>query len=491
MSSARDLAGETEAFINRATEISEAIASWCGEGDISIVSHWDADGICAAGVMALALSSRGFSFKIRFSDSLTSDVVKSLEDSQLPVVFTDMGAGQLDLLSESLRRRVAVIDHHQKQGDDRYVRYLNPMEFGFDGGKDLSGSGAAYFVGDSLSKGLELMPVVAITGALADMQDKNEFRELRGLNSLVVNQGEELGAVEVTEDFVFFGRETRPLARSLAGTYSFQIPGITGDEMAAYQLLNSIDVPVKTDDRLRSLSDLTEREKQRLAAGLLQVMVSKGVKLPTDVPFIGKVYTFTKEDKWSPTRDGREFSFVLNSLGRSERFDLAFALVMGYRGRVLEETADVSHSYSVGIQEAIKAVLSTPGAVVESSSTIAVRGEGLLEPNTLSPLITILSTGSLYSEDKILLALCLQDEDNVKVSSRAPYALVEKGVNAGRIMEVAAKAVDGQGGGHNVAAGATIPRKKTNKFLEEVERLVGEALGEDKGETNDRPDESE
>lgn len=488
MSSAEDLAGRTEGFLAKAKAVSDSILRWCDEGDVSIVSHWDADGICAAGVIGLALFTRGFSFKIRFLDSLTEEVVRSLEASELPVVLTDIGAGQLDLLSDRLRGKVAVLDHHQRQGDDRYVQYLNPMDFGFDGGKDLSGSGTAYFVGECITKDADLMPVAAIVGALADMQDKNEFRELRGLNSLIVNRGEDLGVVEVSEDFVFFGRETRPLARALAGTYSMQIPGITGDEMAAYQLLNSLNIPLKDDDKLRSISDLTEDEKQRLTAGLLQVMVSKGVKLPADVPFIGKVYTFTKEDKWSPTRDAREFSFILNSLGRSERFDLAFALVRGYRGSVLEEAQEVSQSYTALIQDAIRAVLSTPGAIAELSSTTVIRGEGLLQPNTLSPLITILSTGSLYSEDKLLVALCLQDDENVKVSCRASYVLVERGVNAGTIMESASKAVGGQGGGHNVAAGATIPRKKTNRFLERVDELVGEALGKNKGEPQVRPE---
>jgi RecJ-like exonuclease len=55
-------------------------------------------------------------------------------------------------------------------------------------------------------------------------------------------------------------------------------------------------------------------------------------------------------------------------------------------------------------------------------------------------------------------------------------------------MEVAAKVAGGQGGGHNVAAGATIPRKKTDKFLEKVEEIVGETLGKNKGSAEVRPE---
>jgi single-stranded-DNA-specific exonuclease len=37
--------------------------------------------------------------------------------------------------------------------------------------------------------------------------------------------------------------------------------------------------------------------------------------------------------------------------------------------------------------------------------------------------------------------------------------------------------VDGEGGGHDVAAGATIPRGSEDAFVERVDSLVGEQLG--------------
>ncbi|MCK5398358.1 MAG: hypothetical protein KAJ33_08925, partial [Thermoplasmata archaeon] len=37
-------------------------------------------------------------------------------------------------------------------------------------------------------------------------------------------------------------------------------------------------------------------------------------------------------------------------------------------------------------------------------------------------------------------------------------------------------AVDGTGGGHDIASGATVPSKSKKKFLKELDKIVGEQL---------------
>jgi RecJ-like exonuclease len=43
-------------------------------------------------------------------------------------------------------------------------------------------------------------------------------------------------------------------------------------------------------------------------------------------------------------------------------------------------------------------------------------------------------------------------------------------------MTEAARSVDGEGGGHDVAAGATIPAGDEATFIEHADRIVGEQL---------------
>ena len=69
--------------------------------------------------------------------------------------------------------------------------------------------------------------------------------------------------------------------------------------------------------------------------------------------------------------------------------------------------------------------------------------------------------------------------NDVRVAARIPgqddsqiEELVEKGLNLSTAIKHAATALDGVGGGHNIAAGATIPKGKEEEFLEILEREI-------------------
>lgn len=66
--------------------------------------------------------------------------------------------------------------------------------------------------------------------------------------------------------------------------------------------------------------------------------------------------------------------------------------------------------------------------------------------------------------------------DGTKVSARAPKELVRKGLNLSDIMRDAAAEVGGMGGGHAVAAGATVPEDRAMDFVEIVDGMIGERL---------------
>lgn len=64
--------------------------------------------------------------------------------------------------------------------------------------------------------------------------------------------------------------------------------------------------------------------------------------------------------------------------------------------------------------------------------------------------------------------------ERVKVSGRMKRELADQGIHLGEAMKQASLKVRGVGGGHNVAAGATIPKKKIKKFLEALDQEIGE-----------------
>ena len=76
-----------------------------------------------------------------------------------------------------------------------------------------------------------------------------------------------------------------------------------------------------------------------------------------------------------------------------------------------------------------------------------------------------------FRRDMPIIAFADSD-DGVKVSARADKSLVRKGLDLASVMKIAAEVVGGYGGGHNIAAGATIPRGKEEQFLDAVDDMV-------------------
>jgi RecJ-like exonuclease len=75
-----------------------------------------------------------------------------------------------------------------------------------------------------------------------------------------------------------------------------------------------------------------------------------------------------------------------------------------------------------------------------------------------------------------LIGLAFTDKGDVKVSARTTQLLVDKGVNLSAALKKAAKEFNGVGGGHNIAAGATIPKGKEEEFLEKLESEIKSQL---------------
>jgi len=67
-------------------------------------------------------------------------------------------------------------------------------------------------------------------------------------------------------------------------------------------------------------------------------------------------------------------------------------------------------------------------------------------------------------------------DGQTKVSARGTRGLIARGVDLADALREAAESLDGSGGGHNIASGATIPKGKEEKFLTLVDEIVGRQL---------------
>jgi single-stranded-DNA-specific exonuclease len=471
---------QIEDFQAAAATAAKAIAETIqNDGFIHVFSHLDADGIAAAGVIGKALHRKDARFRIRITQWVDEKIITEIiADKPEHVILTDFGSGYLELLNQKIPHfKVAILDHHQIVGANQNINFVqvNPHLQGIDGATDISGSGVAYFVAKALDrKNVDLSPI-AIVGALGDMQDRYNQRQLGGLNQLIVDDAVNAKLVSVEKDLMFFGRETRPIHKTLASTTNPFIPGLSGEEDKALAFISSLNIKLKDGDRMRSLRDLTDEERRKLCDALANHLLAK--KLHYEVTnLIGSIYVLNNEEPRTPLRDAREFAVVLNSTGRLERPSLGIAVCMGDRKAALEEANRVVDEYRKSINKYLVWVNEKPERLRELESIYVVNGEDFISEKIIGTISSILIS-SLSNIEKPLIAYAnVPNEGVAKFSSRTTDLAIHKGVNLGEVMRLASEQTNGKGGGHNIAAGAQAPLERVEEFVKIANELVGKQL---------------
>jgi RecJ-like exonuclease len=393
------------------------------------------------------------------------------------IVFTDLGSGYIDLLGEKLADfKIVILDHHQVIGEQatNFV-HVNPHLHGIDGARDISGSGVSYFVAKAMDEANVDLAPIAVVGALGDLQDKYDQRMFGGLNEKIVEDAKNTDLLTVEKDLIFFGRETRPIHRTLAFTTNPFIPGISGEEDKSLAFLASLDIKPKHGEKWRALRDLSEEEKKRLCSALADYLLSKGLHYEVS-NLIGHVYTLNREEPWTPLRDAREFAVLLNATGRMDKPSLGVAVCMGDRGAALEEANKVLEEYRRTISKYLGWVMEKPERMKELENIYVVYGEDFIDDKIIGAISSILSI-SLSNPEKPLIAYANAEEGGLaKFSARTTDIVTNKGVNLGEVMQVASEKCLGKGGGHNIAAGAQVPTENINTFIKLVNELVEKQL---------------
>ncbi|RJS80428.1 DHH family phosphoesterase [Candidatus Bathyarchaeota archaeon] len=474
--------GETGKFLDATSKAAEAILKTVKkDGFIQVFSHLDADGLAAAGIIGKALFRLDARFRIRITQWIDEKLIEEIksEKPQL-VIFTDLGSGYIDVLKEISDFKILILDHHQIIGQEtENLVHVNPHLFGIDGAKDVSGAGVAYFTAKAIDEtNIDLSPI-AVVGALGDLQDKYDQRMLGGLNKKIVDDAVKSGLLNVEKDLIFFGRETRPIHKTLACTTNPFIPGISGEEDKSLAFLASLDIKPKVGDKWRALRDLSDEEKKRLCSALADYMLSKGLRFETS-DLIGHVYILIREEPWTPLRDAREFAVLLNATGRMDKPGLGVAVCMGDRSSAFDEAEKVLEEYRRTINKCLSWVLEKPERMKELNNIFVVYGENMIEDKMIGAISSILSM-SLPNPEKPLIAYAtVEEEELAKFSARTVSTLTDKGLNLGEIMRVAAEKCLGNGGGHNIAAGAQVPIENVEVFIKLVDELVGKQLKREK-----------
>ena len=451
-------------LLKRAREIADLIRR---HDHVSVVTHIDADGITSGAIALESLNRMGVDTDITFVKNLDSDTLQRIADENEFVWFTDLGSGVLDSIIE-LEIECVITDHHVP-AKCHYRYQLNPHDFGYDGTYELSGATTTYLVAKNLGFNYDLVSI-AIVGAVGDLQDSREGR-LLGLNRSILKEAVEGRFVEVVRDLRFFGKQTRPVYKMLEYTFDPYLPGISGNEKGAIEFLESLGIPLKDGDIWRRWIDLSPEEKRMVVSELVKVCVESGMPIRTIRRLVGETYILLHEEEGTELRDAMEYSTLLNATARYGHCDIGLKVCLGDRDEAFRKARSLLRNHRKNLSEGLRLVDEIGIVELENIQFFHAK-DGIMDT------IVGIVAGMCFCKanlNKPIVAFAYS-EDGVKVSARATQRLVERGVHLAKAIKIACERVGGQGGGHSIAAGATIPRGKEEEFLQELDRIIGEQI---------------
>jgi single-stranded-DNA-specific exonuclease len=422
---------------------------------------------------------------VQFFKKLDDQALASLKDGHADLIwFTDLGSGSASKIEGT---SAVITDHHAPEAtaqsqrnrgqallsDFSTVIQVNPHLNGVSGASELSGAGSTFLAAYAMDSRNADLATLAVLGAIGDLQDQR-MRKLEGVNRTIMNLAQESGTLEAVQDIRYFGRETRPLHRLLQFSSDPFLPRISGNEEGALGLLLELGIELKDGDAWRSWSDLTKMEKDSILSALRDHLSSMKRRPEVIDRLVGEVYVFQKEKKGSPVRDAKEFATLLNACGRHGKAEVGLAICIGDRNGALEEGLVLLRDHRSAISQAL--TWAKGSGVIRMKNIQFFDAGDEIEDTIVGTVAGMLlgSEGADRTAPMVAFAESTEysDEPKMKASARGTQDLVSRGMDLSAAMRNAAERVGGVGGGHNIAAGATIPADKRDEFLDALDSLV-------------------
>lgn len=422
--------------------LSRQVAEAILEHDIvRLISHNDADGLSAAGIMCNALHRKGILFHatiVSQFDQSTLDLIEKTSNG--PVILCDMGSGQVELTSRI--KEAIIIDHHKPTGKLEHIQF-NPHLVGIDGSAELCASCGAYMVARQMGDNTDLAGL-AIAGATGDKQP------MKGANKFILDEA-------IARKTVTSSKGLRmgdgPLAEIFENSVDPYLD-ITGDKDKIKVFLDSLGIKGE-------LRNLSEEQLTKLSSVIILKLVKQG-SLPAIDSLIGDNYNLNRE----VVQNIYDFVNILNACGKDEKAGIALSLCMRDES-VIDEAKVITREN----QRALISVIKKAQAQIKSARSFRYV---LLEDSSGTGIIAGTMTRYLYP-DKPFLTFN-EIEGKIRVSGRGTRKLVGKGLDLAAAMREASAAVGGMGGGHDVASGATIPIGTAMKFIDLIDSIIEKQL---------------
>ncbi len=423
-----------------------------------VVYHYDGDGIASASSALRALARLGYPAQATALVGVERERVAALAAATRgPLLVVDTGASWLDLFAKH-PFPVIVLDHHRYPGPQppelpAHVAFVNPLDWGVDGMTELCAATLTWLFTIFLDGVNWDNAPWGFSGAIADRQHVGGFR---GLNGTLVAEAIRRSLVTRRPGLALFGST---VAEAVADGIDPFVRGLSGRPAAVDTFLAELEIPSD-----RRPAELTPAEVGRLGTALRGRLERDGV-LPEFVGVLDAERYFVP----SLGLDAEEVANLQNACGRAAIPGVGVAWGVGDAAAETRARA-AEREWRSGI---LRGLLRVESEGVNSMTSL----RWFESPETtLAGTQAGLAMNYLLPPDRPVLVLSQRDAGPTKVSGRGTNRLVAQGLDLAAALRAAAAEVGGEGGGHPVAAGATVPNERRTDFLAATDRIVGAQL---------------
>lgn len=446
------MADEVTKLSKKAEEI---ILSFPKSTRIRVVSHYDADGISSAGIICKALYRAGFDFHATLMRNPFDKGLEriSKEDNEL-IIFCDMGSGMINEIEE-IDCKSVIIDHHQflKEKISEKVLQINANLCGINGNYDACASTLSFYVAIAMDPKNEDLVNLAFTGATGDKQYIGDFK---GFNKKILDDAISKGFLKEKVEIKLSGKIQDALYYSVDPYYS----GISGNKEKISEILKKMKINGES-----KFEELDSDKKKQLQSFLMLQLVKKGCEKNILDTVIRPRYNYEELNC-----ELESLADLLDSCGKGGNRGLGLAICMGDKV-AFEKALELEKEYKQKILENLMK-LEKEGFKERKGFRYFIS-----EDSSLGGAIAGIAANFILDKEKALISI-VKKNDELHVSCRGNQHLVARGLDLSFAMNEAASKLGGYGGGHKIAAGATIRSDKENEFLDIVDEIIVKQLKE-------------
>ncbi|MDD1672855.1 MAG: DHH family phosphoesterase [Methanomicrobiales archaeon] len=384
---------------------------------VEIYAHHNVDGIAAASILCHCLHRTGGGFRVRIVSEVTSEM---LRESPQPVLC-DLGSGMPDIPDHAV-----VIDHHVPHYTGGF--HVNPRLFGLNGEKELSASGTAYLIAQSMGDNRDLVGL-ALLGMLGDRQ------EMTGKNREILHEGIAHQYLSTGIGFLLPGRD--PTER-LALAIDPYLEGLSGNKERCRKLSEECMIGGEVDEEL-------------LVSRVLMEVSPKG-SLRTLLSIFGIRYILGEEI----LPDASTLAALVDACGKAGASSLGVALCLR-DAQAAEEAWQIMSGYRSQVIGALRTVQQLdehqPWFQVTDTRLIGSVADALAFDLTQDKPVAVFSPA----------------EGKVHVSLRTPEQV---SCNLESIARDIASQCGGCGGGHETRAGAILEASQIECFKKGLRKAI-------------------